>query len=45
MCHRLAVCREAKPVAEKKRILGEEKRQATMEEVQMLLTAGFIREI
>jgi len=45
MCHKLAVCREAKPVAHKKRRLGKEKRQAAMEEVQKLLTAGFIWEI
>lgn len=42
---RLSVCREAKPVAQKKRRLGEEKRQAAMEEVQKLLNVGFIREI
>jgi len=45
MTHRLSVCKEAKPVAQKKRRLGEEKRKAAMEEVQKLLNAGFIREI
>jgi len=45
MTHRLSVCKEAKPVAQKKRRLGEEKKKVAMEEVQKLLNAGFIREI
>jgi len=45
MRHRLSVCKEARPVAQKKRHFREEKRQATMEEVQKLLQVGFIREI
>jgi len=45
MTHKLSVCIEARPVAQKKRRLGEEKRQAAIEEVQKLLKAGFIREI
>jgi len=42
MTHRLSVCKEARPVAQKKRRLGEEKRQAAIKEVQKLLKAGFI---
>jgi len=45
MCHRLSVCKEAQPVAQKKRRMGEEKRNAAAMEVQKLLEAGFIKEI
>jgi len=45
MTHKLSVCIEARPVTQKKRRLGEEERQAAIEEVQKLLKAGFIREI
>jgi len=45
MSHRLSVCKEARPVAQKKRRMGEEKRNAATLEVQKLLEAGFIKEI
>ncbi|XP_068497948.1 uncharacterized protein [Phaseolus vulgaris] len=44
MCHKLFVCREAKPVSQKRRKLGEERRQAAIEETQKLIQAGFIQE-
>jgi len=43
--HRLSVCKEARPIAQKKRRMGEEKRNAAAMEVQKLLEAGFIKEI
>jgi len=43
-CHRLSTFKEAKPVAQRKRKLGEEKRKAAREESSKLLQAGFIRE-
>nr|KYP67144.1 Transposon Ty3-I Gag-Pol polyprotein [Cajanus cajan] len=45
LCHRLAVCRDARPVAQKKRKMGDEKRKAANAEVKKLLQAGFIREV
>nr|KYP75181.1 Retrovirus-related Pol polyprotein from transposon 17.6 [Cajanus cajan] len=45
LCHRLAVCRDARPVAQKKRKMGDEKKRVTNAEVQKLLQAGFIREV
>jgi len=45
MSHRLSVCKEARPVAQKKRRMSEEKRNAAALEVQKLLEAGFIKEI
>ncbi|XP_020216893.1 uncharacterized protein LOC109800524 [Cajanus cajan] len=45
LCHRLAVCRDARPVAQKKRKMGDEKRKAADAEVKKLLQAGFIREV
>ena len=45
MTHKLSVCKEARPVAQKKRRLGEEKRRVVVKEVQKLLKAGLIREI
>ncbi|XP_052728478.1 uncharacterized protein LOC128195277 [Vigna angularis] len=45
MSHKLALFREARPVAQKKRRLGEEKRAAVAIEVKKLLEADFIREI
>jgi len=45
MSHRLSVCKEARPVAQKKRRMGEGKRNAAALEVQKLLEAGFIKEI
>jgi len=45
MSHKLAIFREARPVAQKKRKMGEERRKAVEEEVKKLEGAGFIREI
>jgi len=42
--HLLAVCRVARPDAQKKQKLGEEKRLAACTEAAKLLQAGFIRE-
>nr|KYP74594.1 Transposon Ty3-I Gag-Pol polyprotein [Cajanus cajan] len=44
-CHRLSVCRDAKPIAQKKRKMGGDRAQAVKEEKTKLLQAGFIREI
>jgi len=44
VCHRLSTFKEAKPVAQRKRKLGEEKRKAAREESTKLLQAGFIQE-
>nr|KYP64946.1 Retrovirus-related Pol polyprotein from transposon 17.6 [Cajanus cajan] len=45
LCHRLAVCRDARPIAQKKRKMGDEKRKAADAEVKKLLQAKFIREV
>ncbi|WVY91024.1 hypothetical protein V8G54_036538 [Vigna mungo] len=45
MSHRLSLFREARPVAQKKRKMGEEKRKVASEEVRKLQEAGFIREV
>ncbi|XP_057719609.1 uncharacterized protein LOC130934033 [Arachis stenosperma] len=45
ICHKLAIDKTVRPVAQKKRNLGDEKRQAALEETRKLLNAGFIREI
>nr|KYP43116.1 Retrovirus-related Pol polyprotein from transposon 17.6 [Cajanus cajan] len=45
LCHRLAICRDARPVAQKKRKMGDEKRKAANAEVQKLLHAKFIRDV
>ena len=42
--HRLSVYKEARPVAQKKRNHGEDKRLATRSEAEKLLKAGFIAE-
>ncbi|XP_068483297.1 uncharacterized protein [Phaseolus vulgaris] len=42
--HRLSLYREAKPIAQKERHIGEERRQAAREEADKLLQAGFIRQ-
>lgn len=42
--HRLSTFKDAKPVSQKKRKLGEEKRVVTKEKAKKLLQAGFIRE-
>jgi len=43
--HKLATFREARPVAQKKRKMGEERRKAVEDEVRKLEGAGFIKEI
>nr|KYP66464.1 Transposon Ty3-G Gag-Pol polyprotein [Cajanus cajan] len=43
--HRLSVCRDAKPIAQKKRKIGGERSQAVKEEMTKLLHVGFIREV
>ena len=45
MSHKLAIFREARPIAQKKRKMREERRRAVEEEVRKLEGAGFIREI
>jgi len=44
ICHKLSVCREARPVSQKRRKLGEERRKAAIEETEKFMQAGFIRE-
>ena len=43
-CHKLSIYTEAKLVAQKRRKMGGEKKEATKAEVQKLLSAGFITE-
>ena len=45
MSHKFSVCSEARPVAQKKRSMGEEKRMVATREIQKLLDAQFVREI
>nr|KYP48853.1 Transposon Ty3-G Gag-Pol polyprotein [Cajanus cajan] len=45
ICHKLAIHKEAKPVAQRKRKVGGERREAIVAETQKLLNAGFIREV
>lgn len=45
MTHKLSIFKEARPVAQKKRRFGDEKRNAIQEEVNKLTKAKFIREI
>jgi len=45
MSHKLAIFKEARPVAQKKRKIGEERRRAVKEEVKKLERVGFIKEI
>jgi len=42
---KLYVCKEAKPIAQKNRRMGEEKMLIAKQEVHKLLDVGFIREI
>ena len=42
--HRLSIFKEARPISQKKRDLGDEKRLAAKAEVDKLLSTGFIRE-
>ena len=43
--HRLSIFKEARPISQKNRDLGNEKRLAAKEEAGKLLSAGFIREV
>nr|KYP44698.1 Retrovirus-related Pol polyprotein from transposon 297 family [Cajanus cajan] len=45
MCHKLSICRAAKPVAQQKRKMGTERKVAVESEVSKLLQARFIREV
>ncbi|RDX77432.1 hypothetical protein CR513_42447, partial [Mucuna pruriens] len=45
MSHHLSVGKGARPVAQKRRKQGEERRKAAKEETSRLLAAGFIREV
>nr|KYP36400.1 Transposon Ty3-I Gag-Pol polyprotein [Cajanus cajan] len=45
ICHKLAIHKEAKPVAQRKRKVGGERREAIVAETQKLLNAGFIHEV
>ncbi|XP_025692740.1 uncharacterized protein [Arachis hypogaea] len=45
ICHKLVVDPTVKPMAQKKLNLGEERRQASLEETKKLLSAGFIKEV
>jgi len=42
--HKLSIYKEARYVSQKKRKLGEERRQAAKVEADKLLSAGFIEE-
>ena len=43
--HKLSICKEARPIAQKKRKLVGEKERIAEEETRKLLDAGFIREV
>nr|KYP55719.1 Retrovirus-related Pol polyprotein from transposon 297 family [Cajanus cajan] len=45
MCHRLSICSAAKPVAQRKRKMGTERKAAVELEVAKLLQACFIRKV
>nr|KYP74093.1 Transposon Ty3-I Gag-Pol polyprotein [Cajanus cajan] len=45
ICHRLAIHKEAKPVAQRKRKVRGERRDAIIIETQKLMSTGFIREV
>uniref|UniRef100_A0A151UE88 Retrovirus-related Pol polyprotein from transposon 412 family n=1 Tax=Cajanus cajan TaxID=3821 RepID=A0A151UE88_CAJCA len=45
ICHRLAIHKEARPVAQRKRKVDGERQEAIVSETQKLLNAGFIREV
>ena len=44
-CHRLAIKEGARPVAQKKRRMGQERTTAIKKQVDELLKVGFIREV
>ena len=45
ICHKLAICPQAKLVSQKKRKMKVERRRAVKEEVDKLFKANFIREV
>ena len=45
ICHKLAICPQVKPVSQKNKKMGEERRKAVREEVDKLLKAQFIKEV
>ncbi|RDX70210.1 Retrovirus-related Pol polyprotein from transposon 17.6, partial [Mucuna pruriens] len=45
ICHQLSVDKTAKPIAQRKRKMGEEKREAAKQETRKLVAAGFVREV
>ncbi|RDX67171.1 hypothetical protein CR513_53981, partial [Mucuna pruriens] len=45
LCHRLSIALEARPISQKKRKMGDEKRKAASEETRKLLAANFIQEV
>lgn len=45
MTHKMAIFKEAKPIAQKKRRMGAAKATAAQEEVEKMTQAGFIREV
>ena len=45
LCHRLAICPQAKPISQKKKKIREERRKAVEGEVDKLLKANFIKEV
>lgn len=45
ICHKLAINPKIRPVAQWKRRLGEDKREAVKEEADKLLKVGFIRAV
>ncbi|XP_072076436.1 uncharacterized protein [Arachis hypogaea] len=45
ICHKLAINPSIRPIAQKKRYLDTDKRAASLEEIQKLLNAGFIKEL
>ncbi|XP_014524092.1 uncharacterized protein LOC106780328 [Vigna radiata var. radiata] len=45
MSHKLSLYKDARPVSQKKRKMGDEKRRAVEEEVRKLKEAGFVKEV
>ena len=45
ICHKLAICPQAKPISQKKRKMGEKWCSVVQEEVDKLLHANFIKEV
>nr|KYP41011.1 Uncharacterized protein Mb2253c family [Cajanus cajan] len=45
ICHKLAICKEAKPISQKRRKIRGERREAAKSEMQKLLDANFIKEV